>query len=260
MDKNMNQETRGYQFHYSHGIVGMLVLAFLVIAGNNLIQRKICTEVEISGSEYSDSSIAYLLLSDKIGQKIFSVGKDSLRFQMMESDPWIKDVKISRSITGVLKAHIDEQNPTVRIIKSDGTDGGFLSEIGSHLPPRLPAYFDLPLIRNVSLETEQGVSAKSTKDFLIALSSAGPDLVALVNEISEDADGISLRTTPSYGKPSLLVKLGKKDFEARLVTMRSFWDQELTRLKTAKLEYIDLRYADQVIAKNRIEPTEQTSS
>lgn len=260
MDNNLNAKDRKYQFHYSHGIVAVLALAFLLIAGNNFLERKLCTDVKISGNEYSDSSIAYLLLSQSIGEKIFSVEKDSLRQQMKDADPWIKDVEITRSITGILKAKVEEHSPSVRIIKPDGSDGGFLSETGTLLAPRLPAYFDLPLIRNVGFTEQQTLSSKSTRDFIEALSSSDPELIALVNEISESSEGVELKSTPAYGKPSLTVKMGKKDFHSRLATMRAFWDQELNRLKTSKLEYIDLRFADQVIAKNRTEPTEQTSS
>jgi len=260
MDKGINIHEGGYRFHYSHGVVAVLVLAFLIIAGNNLVQRRLCNDVQIVGNEYSDSSIAYLLLSQNIGEKIFSVDKDSLRYQMIKSDPWLQDVKLTRSITGVLKARIIEQKPMARIIKSDGSDGGFVSDVGTLLPAKLPAYFDLPLIRNIAFRADGRLKSKTTRDFAHALSQADPELVALINELSETSEGIAIRTTPAYGKSSLLVKMGSKDFENRLETMRIFWDQEMSRLKTAKLEYIDLRFADQVIAKNRIEPTEQTSS
>ncbi len=249
-----------YQFDKLHLIVAVLILTFLGIAGINLLQRRLCTDVAIEGTEFADSSIIYLLLSEQIGQAIFRIDKDELRSVLLASDPWIRDVEITRYITGTLKAEITETEALVRLVKKDGLADEFVDRRGLILPARYPASFDLPLLHaatkealvnpqdSSNLETRRIVESKTLSNFVLALENVSQSTNALVSEAELDtSENVVLHATPSFGSSSIKVFAGKDQFEAKLRSLRVFWDKEPGRL--SDIEYIDLRFQNQIVAK-----------
>jgi cell division septal protein FtsQ len=160
-------------------------------------------------------------------------------------------VAVHRDIPNRVRISIEERIPVAAIVLDKLY---YLDSEGYVLPPaRSQFIFDLPVLTGALPENEfaagKQTKNKNVRDALYVLSVAKDVDEEMYRNISElRLDGMKdfVFYTAEFGIP---VVLGREQVGPRLVKFDSFWKSVVVRNGASELQYIDLRFEDQVVVR-----------
>ncbi len=174
---------------------------------------------------------------------------DSAR-RKIESIPYVRAAYPSRSAGEKIKVQIEERVPVAALIDPSGRVA-FTDETGASLPyRRLDNYKDLPLIRGIVNSGIVDSTALVGAIQILKLMRESEFLYELCSEISYDDRFESYKIILADGEARVFV--GSDDgLNAKIGKLEEFVRRKIQTLKLSDLEYIDLRWTDRVIVKNK---------
>ncbi len=170
--------------------------------------------------------------------------------QRVNKNPYVKSVAVHRDIPDRIRISIEERVP-VAIVVMDRLY--YIDAEGYVLPPaRSQSIFDLPVLTGLpSGEFVSGVRTKN-RDALDALSilavaqEIDEELYRNISEIHFEENKDAVFYTSEFGIP---VVLGREQVGINLVKFDSFWKAVVAKNGAQQLQYIDLRFEDQVVVR-----------
>lgn len=235
----------------STGFFGILILAMALVFGANAWKSSlVVNKVVVSGNRVVDTNEILQLAHVKAGKKIYDL--DLMVIQKdVASHYFLKDVTVERDLPSTVKISVVERTPIAIINTPDllyiDPDGMVLPHSISH------ELFDLPVISNIPQglkvsvgETLRNPDITEALDILSTAKLVNKELYYLISEIRLRSGGDLVLYTADGSVPVLF---GRGEAASKLVRLETFWNDVVHQRGTASLQYIDLRFEDQIVVR-----------
>lgn len=196
-------------------------------------------EIIFIGNQHLDRDVLQELLKVRDNDLLFSTSAKQM-YKNLKKSPWIKDISIRKELTGRIIIQVDETTPTAILIKSKkpyfiDSSGTILEEIED------PSIIFLPVI----MEIDPFENSKTYKE-AVALMNFLRDKKTFSNSGQIEIAG-SLPEELVIKVDNILIKIGQGDYDKKIKRLESI--KEEINNKNVPIEYVDLRFSDQVIVK-----------
>jgi cell division protein FtsQ len=170
----------------------------------------------------------------------------------VERLPLVREARVQRDPPSTLVIELVERQPAAILLNVQGTDW-VLSDDSVFLPcVGTLSKDDLPAITGYNGAVTPGGRVKDSR-LLAALAvirsarALGDDVLELFSEISIEQPRDILLYTTEDAVPIILGDAG--DLDRKLRSFRSFWETIAVKTGTSDLEYVDLRFHNQVVVR-----------
>jgi len=167
--------------------------------------------------------------------------------QRLLKQPFIKSVNINRQYPAALRIRVTEREPIATMnvgqIHYVDNDGKILPHVESEVK------FDLPVISGIDLTPNSRIGNMELMQAINILKMAesiDSSLYDMISEINMNDGKDIILYSGDTGAPILL---GRGDIEKKLLTLQSFWNRFVNTDDVEQLQYVDLRFDEQVVAK-----------
>lgn len=253
MEDNYNidpHKTGGAKKHFL--LMVLLVLAMFGVAmyANAWKENRRVAKVAVEGNRILPAKDILALAKVPNHSLLFELDLYAIEQRVMKSE-YVKSVAVHRDVPNRVRISIAERVPVAAMAMNKLY---YLDADGFVLPPaRSQFIFDLPVLTG-SLPESDLVGGKQTTnrnvlDALYILSVAqkvDEEIYRNISEIRLDGNKDFVFYTAEFGIP---VILSRDQVGAKLVKFDSFWKSVVARNGAHKLQYIDLRFEDQVVVR-----------
>ncbi len=234
--------------------VGLILLLMsgmgLIVAANLWKSDLILKTVEVEGTNTIERNEIVQLAQARMGERMDDLDLLAIR-ERVSSHFFVKDVVVERDLPSTLVIRITERQPAVILPQGELF---YLDEDGVVLPNLLAReVFDLPVLTGLgspgSLKAGDRLTSGQVKEALQILRGAkllNKELYHLISEVALRGEGDIVLYTAEGGVPILF---GRGDIPRKLVYLESFWKEVLSVEGTGGLQYIDVRFEDQVVVR-----------
>jgi cell division protein FtsQ len=233
------------------GFLGLLVLTIGMIVLANLWKSDLkVRRVTIEGNRIVETAEIMQLIKVPKNSQLEDVDLMAVRRDIL-SHHFIKEAVVERDLPATLRVTIQERVP-LAIINS--TEILYLDEEGVVLPHSISKHlFDLPVL--TGLPTDASLKAGTTlkhpdiQEALRILTSSklvSKELYHLISEVRLRNGGDIVLYAAESGVPIIF---GRGNIADKLVRFESFWEHVARERGPETLQYIDLRFDDQVVVR-----------
>ena len=224
----------------------------IVEAEKNQVRLYSQDEIELSGNKIiSRAEILTLCGFQARSKKNIHINIDDLAEKIM-SLKFVKGVSITTRLPRLLNITIEEREPVAFIY---GRGLNLIDEQGFLIPiPKVNKVWDLPLISSIKQQLGKLGHQSTARDTYTALEVVAylelenPLLLALVSEINmQKKNHIELFLI----KGGATIRISKNSFYKELYVLESYLAGYVDWAQLNKIEYIDLRFKDQLIVKHK---------
>jgi cell division protein FtsQ len=170
------------------------------------------------------------------------------------SHPFIKEVLVERDLPATLRISVAERTP-LAIINTTGMH--YIDQEGVVLPPSISKeVYDLPLLTGSlppDLPVGRPVQNADVQHALAILSAAkvvNKELYHLISEVRLRNGGDLVLYASEEGVPIIF---GRDHIAEKLAKLEVFWRDVVRERGPQRLQYVDLRFADQIVARWKTE-------
>ncbi len=182
----------------------------------------------------------------------------AIRERIMRN-PYVRDVDVMRDPPERLIVEVKERVPITMLVNTQGRDW-LVDEHGYVLPmAKVIAGYDVPLLTGMTPSREIRVGTRiidrkvqRALQVLRAMRGMDKTLWTMFSEINISRDRDVLLYTLEAGVPVILGP--PQRIEEKLLAFRAFWENVAMKLDPSSLEYVDLRWKDQVVTRRRGTP------
>jgi cell division protein FtsQ len=207
-------------------------------------------EVRARGMTLLSPPAILQLAAVPVGEKLFAVDPDQVR-RRVEAQPFVRSASVTRDVPGVVTITVQERTPMAVLLTNRTV---YVDENAFVLPALAQnRVLDLPFITGVTGATDcrpgQTMTAPALQQALDLLKEArmiGEDLYHNISEVSITPGGDIICTLAESGAPVLI---GQGGYAEKLLKLDAFWKERVARQGLHNLQYIDLRFDDQVVAR-----------
>jgi cell division protein FtsQ len=233
------------------GFVALLVLTLsLIVGANSWKSGLVVSKIVVTGARVVDVGEIIQLAHVKPGTKMYELDLMVIQKDVV-SHYFLKDVVVERDLPSTLKISVVERSPIAMVT---GNELLYFDSEGVVLPHSLShEIFDLPVISNVpqgvAISVGSIVRHPDVAEALSILSTAklvNKELYHLISEVRLRNGGDLIFFTADGGVPVLF---GRGNPAEKLLRLEAFWADVIHGHSAQNLQYIDLRYDDQVVAK-----------
>ena len=237
----------------------LLVLTALMVAGivkaNIWKQGLRVSQVEARGGRIVPDADILALAGVQKDQKLFDIDLAAVR-RRVEQNPFIKSAAVNREVPDRIVITVAEREP---IVAMAGERLTYLDAEGVVLPSvRSNQVLDLPILTGDYPGQDAGsgsrIASEPVIDALTLLATARAVSDELYRGISEVHIGPGRDPVVYMGEGGVPVLFGPGNAYGQCVKLETFWKQFAVPRGTAELEYIDLRFDDQVVVRWRHAP------
>lgn len=233
-------------------LMALLVLALVgaAVYANMWKENRRVSEVVIEGNKIIPAKDILAIAKVPAGSILFKLDLFAIEQRVLKNE-FVKSVAVHRDIPNRVRISIEERIPVAAIVVDKLY---YLDADGYVLPPvRSQSIFDLPVL-NGSLPKSELMPGKQTKnknvlDALHVLSVAmeiDREMYRNISEIRIDGEKDFIFYTTEFGIP---VILGREQFGLKLVKFDAFWKTMVARNGARELQYVDLRFEEQVVVR-----------
>lgn len=233
------------------GFVALLVAGAAIVALANLWKSKLIVEhVTVSGNSIVEAGEILKLARVPTGLKMVDVDLLAIE-QRVATHPYVETVIVERNLPSTIHLRIGERRP-LAILNSH--DLRYVDREGVVLPNSVSKeLFDLPVITGLggSSAPTPGTVLSSTDltealHVLEASKLVGGGLYHLISEVHLRGSGDLVLYTTDGGVP---VIFGRGNAAPKLVMFEAFWHTVVAARGPQQLQYLDLRFNDQIVAR-----------
>lgn len=233
------------------GFAALLVLTLaLIIGANTWKSGLVVSKIVVAGTRVVNVNEIVQLAHVKPGSKMYELDLMVIQKNVV-SHHFLKNVVVERDLPSTLKITVVERSPIAMVNSGEllylDSDGVVLPHSSSH------EIFDLPMISNIPPEVKLSVGSvvvhPDVAEALSILSTAklvNKELYHLISEVRLRNLGDLVFFTADGGVPVLF---GRGNPADKLLRLEAFWADVVHGHGAQDLQYIDLRYDDQVVVK-----------
>jgi cell division protein FtsQ len=234
-----------------YGFLGLLLtLVGLVVFANFWKSSLKVTRVTLKGNRIVEANELFQLAQVKRGSLIYDVDLNAIQKNLL-SQCYVKEATVERNLPSTIQLTVVERIPIALVNRADIF---YLDEDGAILPHSISkALFDLPVLSGVKIGSPASygsvihdANARQALRILKAAKLVNSELYHLVSEIQIRNDSDMVFYTAEGGVP---VIFGEGNVADKLVRLDAFWNQVIQEQGLHNLQYVDLRYDDQVVAR-----------
>jgi cell division protein FtsQ len=233
------------------GFALLLIAAVGVVALANLWKSKLVIEhVLVSGNLIVESDDILKLAHVPVGSRM--VDLDLLLVESrVAAHPYVDKVVVQRNLPSTIHIEILERQPLALL---NGDELCYVDREGVILPnPVSRELFDLPVITGLPSTGSRkpgtiimNADLAEALDILETSKQVGQELYHLISEIRIRNGGDIVLYTADGGVP---VIYGKGDTPRKLVSFETFWRTIVAERGPQDLQYVDLRFENQIVAR-----------
>jgi len=254
MDQYDKQTPRHSRRVYAgFGVIAML--AFVLWLGTFQWRMHLpVSAVEVEGEQIVLKDEIVKLAEVPLGTGLYDIDLTAIE-QNIERNDFIKHAVVKRDAPSVLRIVVEERSPIALLSLSGKNDMLLIDDEGFVLPHvTTQAVFDIPVISGIdSAQTLRVGEQTDLKDIQAALEILraseyiSTDLYHLISEVQLRGGRDIVLYTADAGVP---VIFGRGDPAGKLVKFNAFWKQCVNQQGLSQLQYIDLRFDEQVVVAN----------
>ncbi|MBI3004024.1 MAG: FtsQ-type POTRA domain-containing protein [Ignavibacteriales bacterium] len=228
----------------------LLVMTLGLIAFSNYWKSSLkLKEIVIEGTRIVDKNELLQLSQVQTGTLLYDVDLTAVQKNVL-SHHYVKDVTVERNLPSSIRVSITERLPLALV---NGSEIKYLDEEGVVLPHSVSkALFDLPVLSgvpaSVTMKLGSRIGNQDVQEALSILSTAklvSRELFHLISEVQIRRGDIVLYSA-EWGVPIIF---GRGEAPAKLVRLETFWNEIVRERGAQNLQYVDLRYDDQVVVR-----------
>jgi cell division protein FtsQ len=233
------------------GLTLLLVGALALIVGANAWKTSLkVRRVEVRGNRLVETNEVLQLAQVAVGTPLYEADLTAIQ-RNVASHHYVKDATVERDLPGTVRVTVHERVPIAIVTRSETV---YLDEDGVVLPRSIAkTLFDLPVISGIPAAQAMPLGSRATQDdiaqaleILTALRLLDRDLSHAISEVRlRDGHDIVLFTAEG-GVPIIF---GRGETASKLVRLETFWKTVVRTRGPQALQYVDLRYDDQVVAR-----------
>jgi cell division protein FtsQ len=233
------------------GFLGLVFLAIGLVVGANLWKSNLKVKrVTIEGNRIVETAEITQLIKVPKNSQLQDVDLMAVRRDIL-SHHFIKDAVVERDLPATLKVTIKERVPLAIINSSEIL---YLDEDGVVLPHSISKQlFDLPVLtgmpEGIALAPGSKINHPEIQEALKILASSrlvSKDLYHLISEVRLRNGGDVILYAAEWGVPIIF---GHGEIASKLVRLETFWNDVVRERGSDNLQYVDLRFDDQVVVR-----------
>lgn len=234
------------------GVAGTVVLVLgltgLLVAAQSWKRELRVRSVIVVGLNIVPPAEIATLTGISRGQKLFGVDLGTVR-RNVEQHPFVRSASVERDAPDRIIITIDEREPVAAIMADRMM---YLDSEATVLPAvRSDQVFDLPVITGSFPLGAPGkrinaAAVHEALDLLVTARRCGEETYRRISEIHVQDQREMLVYTAEYGIPIIM---GRGDVAEKLLKLDAFWDQVIGSRGPQGLQYVDLRFQDQVVVR-----------
>ncbi len=213
----------------------------------------IIEEISISNTKLIEKNEFYKLASGFLGEPLENVNLANVS-KIIEGHPYVEAARVSKWYPSKIKIELIEREP-IAILNVEPMI--LIDKNSFALPNKIAkSNFNLPILNNFNPDLNLypygrkvlSENVENSIKWLRKIKIEYPSLYSDISEMKMTSDchlNIILSEYPTH------IFLGKEEIWAKIEILRKF-ETELSPKKLSDFKYIDIRYDNQVIAKNRI--------
>jgi cell division protein FtsQ len=233
-------------------LMGVLLVAVLVIAlSANAWKRDLPVKVvEVEGNTIVPSAEILSLAGIPKNIRLVDVDIAGVR-RRVQQNPFVRTVSVNREGPAGIMIALEERVPLAALAVEQLL---YIDDEGYVLPARTSEQmFDLPVLTGALPPADCMPGKRLTKpavmealDLLLLSREIGEELYRGISEIAIREDGDLIVYTSDSGVP---VIVGRGDLPMKLTKFDAFWREIVSRRGPQQLQYVDLRFENQVVAR-----------
>ena len=233
------------------GFMGLLLLAVGLIVSANLWKSNLKVKrFTVEGNRIVETAEITQLIKVPKNTQLQDVDLMAVRRDIM-SHHFIKDAVVERDLPATLKVTVKERVPLAII---NGAEILYLDEDGVVLPHSISKQlFDLPVLTGMpdGVAVTPGATIKNPdiQEALQILASSklvNKELYHVISEVRLRNGGDIVLYAAEWGVPIIF---GHGEIASKLVRLESFWNSVVRERGSDNLQYVDLRFDDQVVVR-----------
>jgi cell division protein FtsQ len=233
------------------GFLGLLVLAIgLVISANFWKSNLKVKRITVEGNRIVETAEITQLIKVPKGVQLQDIDLMAVRHDIL-SHHFIKEAIVERDLPATLRVTIKERVPLAIINSSEIL---YIDEDGVVLPHSISKQlFDLPVLSGMppGLSLTPGTTLKNADvrevlQILACSKQVSNDLYHLISEVKMRNGGDIVLYSAEHGVPIIF---GHGEAASKLIRLESFWNNIVRDRGSENLQYVDLRFDDQVVVR-----------
>lgn len=228
----------------------ILGIAGLVVWSNVWKKNLTISHVRVEGNRIVEANEILQLAHVKNGSPMYELDLAAVQ-RDVASNFFVKDVTVERDLPSTIRLTVVERSPIVMI---NGLDILYLDQEGVVLPHSISKEtFDLPILSGIGADTplKIGSTLASTDvqealNILASAKSVSREMYHLISEVRLRNGGDIVLYAAEWGIPILF---GHGEVASKMVRLEKFWNEVVGERGAQNLQYIDLRYDDQVVVR-----------
>ena len=233
------------------GFLGLLFPAVGLVVSANLWKSNLrVRRVTIEGNRIVETAEITQLIKVPTNAQLQDVDLMAVRHDIL-SHHFIKDAVVERDLPATLKVTVKERIPLAIINSSEIL---YLDEDGVVLPHSISKQlFDLPVLtgmpEGMALTPGTMIKHPDIREALQILADSklvSKDLYHLISEVRLRNGGDIVLYAAEWGVPIIF---GRGEIASKLVRLEAFWNSAVRERGSDNLQYVDLRYDDQVVVR-----------
>lgn len=231
------------------GGASAIVLVMLGGLGWQWASGLMVEEIQIQGYRHAALTELRSLVPVDSSTAMLDVEPDSVAAEV-EHHPWVKRAAVTRWPTGRLQIKVEERMPVAIALNRSGSPAHYFDADGFAMPLVDGAHYDVPPVSGSLPEVKAGQAVDGPLGrFLLALERVPREASALIGDVEIRDGEIWVRTLPTKSGETIPVRLGRDDFDARLIRMHTFWHRAVMAQPDKQFAMVDLRFNSQVVTR-----------
>jgi cell division protein FtsQ len=239
------------------GVLVLIAIAICLVFGANAWKSSLrIKQIKIDGNRIVGANEILQLTQVQMNTLLYKVDLTAIQKNVM-SHHYIKDVVVERNLPNSIHIQVVERIP-IAIVNRPETM--YLDENGVVLPRSIShRLFDLPMISGISASEPLALGSIikqpdviETLQLLATMKAVNRPMYHNISEVQVRNGGDIVVYSTEGGVPIIF---GRDEMSSELVKLETFWNNVVRTRGTQSLQYVDLRYQDQVVARWNPEPS-----
>jgi cell division protein FtsQ len=235
-------------------MIGALVLIgvtlFLVFGANAWKSNLRVKQIKIEGNRIVGMNEILQLTQIQNGSLLYQVDLTAIQHNVM-SHYYIKDAIVERNLPNAIHIQIVERIPIAML---NGAEPRYVDDEGTVLPRTVVRkLFDLPMISGFTANEQLVLGSQLTQpdmrevlQLLFVLKAMNRPMYHNISEVQIRNGGDIILYSAEGGLPIIF---GYGDLPTKLARLEVFWNDIVRSRGSQNLQYVDLRYQDQIVAR-----------
>jgi cell division protein FtsQ len=243
--------------HKIAGVLALLLSAICLVGGANAWKSSLrIKQIKIDGNRIVGENEILQLTQVQMNALLYKVDLTTIQRNVM-SHYYIKDAMVERNLPNSIHIQVKERIP-IAIVNRPETM--YIDEEGVILPRSIShRLFDLPMMSGIP-QGEPLVLGTTIKQqdvmealhLLATMKTVNRPLYHNISEVQVRDGGDIVVYSTEGGVPIIF---GREDMPNKLVRLETFWNTVVRTRGAQFLQYVDLRYQDQIIARWNPDPS-----